>query len=241
MPCYAFSVFCCLFFFGHKPQHLIEVPLSNLLQLCQEIFLCENDTILSTLALFDSNPARGLDLTASSLEILDELFKILDVEEGGLNGKLMGYVGKVVFLLLRARRDQILSYLNANRETLIQKFTRHINNFTVSEILKAFTQNHFISNTPMNAFDDEAGEFDHSAPGGGNDLVTLNWTQSSHLMECLVDRLVVPVQMRTAAAADGDVLRFCDTQASLLPSFLLSFFPSFLPSFLLSFFPSILP
>ena len=98
-----------------------------------EIFCCEIEEILTMLV--DEN----------SGELLDKLLSILDGEDS-LDNYLAGYFEKIVEMLLRTNTGQTIEHLNKGGINLFKKFVKHVNNYSVMQIIQRLMLPHFSIN-----------------------------------------------------------------------------------------------
>ena len=132
-----------------------------------EIFCCEIDEILNMLV--DENDG----------ELLDKLLSILD-GENCLDNYLAGYFEKIVEMLLRTNTVQSIEHLNKGGIDLFKKFVRHVNNYSVMQIIQRLMLPHFSINQNEQDKIDSEETF----------IPQCNWSFSSVTCEILCSTLV---------------------------------------------------
>jgi len=111
-----------------------------------EVFCCEIPEILKSLV----EDADGL--------LLKKLFSILDSSEP-LDNYLAGYFEKVLEMLLRLVTADIIRFLNSGGIELFQRFTYHIGNYSVMQIIQRLMLPHIpfsVGNTEIDKSAEES-------------------------------------------------------------------------------------
>ena len=149
-----------------------------------EIFCCEIDEILSMLV--DEN--KG--------ELMDTLLSILD-SEGRLDNYLAGYFEKIIEMLLRTHTGQTIEHLNQGGIDLFLRFVKHVNNYSVMQIIQRLMLPHIPFSVSQN--DQEKIDCDDVAP-------QCNWSFLSETCEILCTKLVEDIDSENSAAHISDLL-----------------------------------
>ena len=88
--------------------------------------------------------------------LLDQLFKFISIEKADndespeqINPVLAGYFSKVVQLLINRKQKQIVPYIVADENNVIENMLRHVYSRSVSEVIHRFLH------IPESNFDDD--------------------------------------------------------------------------------------
>ncbi len=170
-----------------------------------EVLCCEVDHVLDALVAMRDG------------QMIDRIFSLLDAEED-LDDRLSGYFEKVVFVLLRRKCLQLMAYLNSGGLPLFRKFVRHLNNYSIMQIVERLFLHQpgwdgAYNTGPVGLDLGGSGDDDASGSGGGVDLALLrcNWSNMPEVVDILVDQLVEggeshatqPVADSVAPGAEG--------------------------------------
>ena len=148
-----------------------------------EIFCCEIDEILTMLV--DENNG----------ELLDKLLSILD-GENCLDNYLAGYFEKIVEMLLRTNTGQTIDHLNKGGIDLFKKFVKHVNNYSVMQIIQRLMLPHF----SMNQNDQDKIDSEETF------VPQCNWSFSDVTCEILCSTLVENSDDENRASHISDLL-----------------------------------
>lgn len=149
-----------------------------------EIFCCEIDEILSMLV--DEN--KG--------ELMDKLLSILD-SQGRLDNYLAGYFEKIIEMLLRTHTGQTIEHLNQGGNELFLKFVKHVNNYSVMQIIQRLMLPHIPFSVCQT--DQEKIDCDEFIP-------QCTWSFSNETCEILCTRLVEDNDSENSASHISDLL-----------------------------------
>lgn len=135
-----------------------------------EIFCCEIPQIM---AKFENNE------DGSTSAMLTKLFEVLDYE-APLDQYLAGYFEKIVDMLFRKMTRTMMNFVNEN-ENLMERFLRHIDNYSTLQILQRLMLPHIPFN--MHSPEPEMTEADDSAK--------CDWSKYQSTCDTLVDKMLV--------------------------------------------------
>ena len=138
-----------------------------------EVFSCEVPGILQVMV----SEENGRLLTA--------LFSFLS-QDGPLDHYLAGYFEKVLDMLFRRMTVPIMSYLNANGSTLLESFLKHMNNYSIMQLVQRLLLPHIPFNPTGNEDDPALTE-----------MSRCNWSSLDFTCEQLCARMLTATDVDT--------------------------------------------